>query len=55
MSKQFFRYNTMFIILDRSTSHYEDDAVSPPSSPIPGVKIFQGNVCPIFDKKVVFL
>ena len=34
-------------ILDRVSSHYEDDAVSPPSSPTPGVKIFQGKSMPI--------
>ena len=31
-----------FLILDKHNTHFDDDAVSPPSSPTPGLKIIQG-------------
>ena len=31
-----------FQILDKHNTHLDDDAVSPPSSPTPGLKIIQG-------------
>ena len=31
-----------FQILDKHDTHFDDDAVSPPSSPTPGLKIIQG-------------
>ena len=36
-----------FQILEKHNTHFDDDAVSPPSSPTPGLKIIQG-MKPIF-------